>query len=196
MKTAIIFVLFSVSFNSLAIPLEAKNGKSEFVAIGRPAALKIVGQGEGPTGNFDLQKGEDGWLLTGEAHLNLESLDTGIELRDQHMKEKYLETGKSKTATLKLTNIKMSPEYLQTGGEAKVAGVLLLHGVEKPVEVQMVFQKEKEILKVSSSFQIKISDFAISTPSFSGITVTDQVQVKVDTQIAQNALSPEASIPK
>jgi polyisoprenoid-binding protein YceI len=186
------FLSLCLCLKAAAFPLEAQNGKSEFLAIGRPAALKIVGRGAGPTGELTLQKEGDSQLLSGEVHLDLESFDTGIGLRDKHMKETYLETGKSKNAVLKFSQARLNDEILQKGGEARLPGVLQLHGVEKPIEIQMNFSHNPDGIKALSSFEIKISDFAIAIPSFSGIKVADLVQIKIETLISKTSLDTSA----
>jgi polyisoprenoid-binding protein YceI len=189
----VFFLIFLLSLKTFAFPLESKNGKSEFVAIGRPSAIKIVGHGSGPTGQLNLISQAENFLLNGEVSVDLDSFDTGISLRDQHMKEKYLETGKSKTATLKFTDAKIAQQIVDKNGEAKLSAILQLHGVEKPVEVLTTLTRDSGLLKAVSSFQIKISDFGIAIPSFSGMTVADQIQIKIETQIAKNDLALEST---
>jgi len=185
-------VLILMSFKSLAFPLEAKNGKTEFTAIGRPAAIKIIGHGAGPTGDMNLARKGDDWMLNGKAILDLDSFNTGIDLRDQHMKEKYLETGKTKTASLEFLNAAVPAGVIEKGGDIKLPAVLSLRGIEKPVEVQVNFTDGKEGLRAISQFHIQISDFAIPVPSFSGITVADKVQIKVESLIAKTVLASES----
>jgi polyisoprenoid-binding protein YceI len=40
-------------------------------------------------------------------------------------------------------------------------------------------EKDEKQMKVIASFTIKTSDFGISTPTFSGITVAEDIDVKV-----------------
>lgn len=143
-----------------------------FNAIGKPSALKIVGKAEsGPTGTAWIEGGK----LKGEFRFDLKSLKTGISLRDNHMKDKYLEVGKHPDAVLKLDETAFAP------GQKNVefTGKLLLHGVEKPVRGTATIEQGDGSAKVTSDFELKISDFAISVPSFAGITVTDSVKVNV-----------------
>ena len=74
------------------------------MAIGRPAAIKILGKSKGPSGELKIQKSDQDFLVNGEAIIDLDSFETGINMRDQHMKEKYLETGKGKNAKLIIEN--------------------------------------------------------------------------------------------
>ncbi len=188
MKIVLITLVFLVT-KTYGFSLESKNGLSEFTAIGRPAALKIVGHGVGPTGQLALAPEGSDYLLSGALDLDLDSFDTGIEMRDKHMKEKYLETSKNKKATLKFTGAHLAKEILEKNGEVTVPAFLLLHGIEKPVEVKTAFvQDSNGELKTTSSFQIKISDYGIQIPSFSGLTVADQIQIKIEMKVSKNHL--------
>lgn len=188
MKTTLLLLISFIGLQAAALPVESKLGKSEFLAIGRPAALKISGLGAGPQGTLQVTSSGETLLVTGELTVDLDSFDTGISLRDQHMKEKYLETGKNRYSVLKFQNAPVPQKVLDGHGSANLPAVLRLHGVEKPVEVQTQFQKEGTAIKAVSQFQLKISDFGIPIPSFSGITVADNVQIKIETQVAQSDL--------
>src|SRR6476660_2844178 len=64
------------------------------------------------------------------------SLDSGMKMRDDDMRETYLETKKYPTATFKSTNIS-GPASLAPGQSAdlKVAGDFTLHGVTRRIVV-------------------------------------------------------------
>lgn len=66
-----------------------------FVAKGRPALIAIKGTGDGATGSLNEMNG----TITGEIQFQLKSLKTGIDLRDSHLKDKYLEVEKFPIAT-------------------------------------------------------------------------------------------------
>lgn len=143
-----------------------------FNAIGKPSALKIVGKAAaGPTGTAWIEGGK----LQGEFRFDLKSLETGIAMRDNHMKDKYLEVAKYPEAVLKLDNVPFAP------GQKSVefTGKLLLHGVEKDVRGTATVDHSGGNAKVTSDFELKTSEFNIAVPSFAGITVTDSVKVNV-----------------
>ena len=116
MKIALIISLFSLS-SFAVIPASAKgpkasvsktttetkvtsagktlsfkesDGKVTFLAIGKPAMIKIVGEGTGPHGDLTIFDDK----LQGTLTIDMKKLTTKIELRDDHMKNKYLEVFK------------------------------------------------------------------------------------------------------
>lgn len=159
------------------LKLDPKTGTTEFHATGHPSAIKIVGKGAAPTGAFKVE----GLKVTGTATFDLTSLDTGIEMRNQHMKEKYLETGKFPTCTLTVSDMAL-PKTLDDGGSLSAVpftGKLSLHGVEHAVSGTCDLAKKNGAVSFDATFEIKVDDYKIDQPKFAGITMADTVQVSV-----------------
>ena len=83
--------------------LSADKGQISFLAKGRPALISIKGEGEGPTAALT----EKEQTLNGVISFQLNSLKTGIELLDDHLKNKYLEVEKYPTATITVSDLKI-----------------------------------------------------------------------------------------
>lgn len=146
-----------------------------FLAVGRPSMLKIHGTStEGPKGNLKLE----GSKLLGEVSVAVSKLDTGIALRTEHMKEKYLEEKKYPEAKLTVLDAAVEPAFATTltNKEAPFRGKLALHGKEK--EVSGTFQAENG--KLTAKFPVNLTDFAIEVPKYLGVTVAEQVDVDVE----------------
>ena len=165
----------------VSIDFDHAQGSLEFHAIGRPSALKIVGKSGPPKGSLIMsQTALDGALL-----LDLNGLDTGIELRNHHMKEKYLQTQTFPQAKLQLLSLGVTLQSLTPGYEvtdSPFTGKLLLHGVEKPVSGKVTIKRSENTVTATASFQIKLTDFAIDVPSFMGVTVADVVDISTTFQ--------------
>lgn len=174
------------------IPVDSEKGQTQFRAIGRPSAIKISGQGLGPKGSLELAKDGDQYQISGVLEVDLESLKTGIELRDTHMKEKYLETGKDKTARLILVNANLKAALVESGGSQELTAQLKLHGVEKPTQVSVQFNPSGGKLQVHAQFVVSMTDHQIPVPNWAGITVANRVEVEVTTEVDQSKLMTEA----
>ncbi len=180
MKLLISFCFLTLTFFAQAnTHLKLGEGKTEFLATGNPGFLKIHASGKAPEGTFQVSKGK----LSGEATVDLNSLDTGMSLRNQHMKEKYLETEKYPKATLTITNFELPSDWKIT--EPAIEGITIpakitIHGKEKPIQVELTLNSDA---KMKAQFGLKISDFKIGVPSFMGVTVADKVEVKITSQI-------------
>lgn len=180
------FLISSVSF---ALPIDSGSGKVEFLAVGKPSAIKIRGEGKGPQGELHLKKSGTNVTLSGDLSVDLDSIETGIGLRDRHMKEKYLETGKFKTASLKIKEAALPITALSGTGDYTVPGLLTLKGVEKPVQLNIKLEPNGDKVKSVSSFKINLSDFPIEVPKYAGITVANDVDVSVESLISKTDLA-------
>ena len=119
--------------------------------------------------------------LDGSLAVDLRTLDTGIGLRDDHLREKYLEVGKGPDfdrATLSeidVSGLNMdSPE-----GKGSFTGSLSLHGAKKPVTGTLDVRQAGPALRVKASFPVLLSDYGIAKPRYLGVGVKDTVQVEV-----------------
>ncbi len=183
----LLFLLGGLSLSSLAHAKasadlgKAKSKKVTFIAIGSPSALKIEGVGEDLTGVIT----KDGAAFGGEAKLKIDTIDTGMSLRNKHMKEKYLESAKYPEATLKIKKLPWGPADDQdfAAQEGAFEGDLTLHGVTKPVTGQAKVERAKGVLTAHVTFTTEIPDYKVEIPSFMGITVAKSVDVIVDVEV-------------
>src|SRR5262245_53986728 len=158
------------------VELDKKGGCVEFFAVGWPSALKIHGKGRGPEGELLVVAHQ----VRGSIEFDLETLETGIELRDRHMKEQYLQTSRFPRAVLKLEGVDAKRLADSTGSVSlPFRGMLSLHGVDKPVAGEAKVSQAGSRLGTVATFEIQLGDFGIEVPKYLGITVAEKVQVKV-----------------
>ena len=172
----LVLIYSSLSFASSSIHLD--QGNIEFIAIGKPTALKIHGKGEAAKGTLKLE----GNALSGKLDFDLDSLDTGLKLRNEHMKKKYLETDKFKQASLTLYPLKLPDSFKVSDAKQEnipFQGTLLLHGVLKTMNGLALIEKSSGKLSIRSTFGLKLTDYSIAIPSFAGVTVAEDVDVLV-----------------
>lgn len=155
----------------------------EFKAQANPGGININGTGPAPVGTLKVTDGR----VSGELVIDLSKLDSGMPMRTKHMKEKALEVEKFPNATLSFTDLKL----LSGADLVPFYGKLTLHGVTKPVEGKIKFDRKEPEMKVHADFNIKLSDFAIPTQKFAGITVDDQVSIVIDTLTEMKSVAKE-----
>lgn len=158
--------------------LVSQKGSLNFEAIGKPAMIKIKGESDAPKTKVTFEADK----VSLEAILQLDNLKTGIDLRDEHMKEKYLEVVKFPQAKLVIKALpiplswKQKPESIS---EKPFEGMLTLHGIEKAISGTFTLEKEGES---EAKFKIKLSDFGIEIPEYLGVKVADLVDIKTTIQ--------------
>ena len=114
--------------------------------------------------------------VSGTLKVELQTLETGIGMRDRHMRNNYLEVEKGPTfATATFDDIRV--EKLE--GKTIFSGILTLHGQKKKISGAADLQQRDGRIKVQAQFALKVSDFEIPAPTYLGIGVRDEIQIKV-----------------
>jgi polyisoprenoid-binding protein YceI len=131
-------------------------------------------------------------VLAGDLVVDLRTLDTGIGLRDEHLRSEYLEVGKGdgfdKAVLSGLSLGDVDPETFQ--GRATFTGNLTLHGMKVAVKGQAEIRREGAGLRVEANFPVRIADHGIAKPQYLGIGVRNEVHVKVSLVLRSSAAPP------
>ena len=180
MKLKILVLIATLMFPTyvFALVLAPKSGELRFTALAT-GALKINGKGAAPEGKLELNEVKDKLEVSGQLKIKLDSLTTGLSLRDSHMKEKYLEAGKYPEALLIL-----SKQSLPKSGPGPFEGELVLHGVKHRVSGIAEAKLEDGGASVKASFPVKLEEHGIAKPSFAGISVNNEVAVETEFRAA------------
>ena len=136
-----------------------------FTAIGNPTFIKV--RGEGKIKQATLNQSNGIFLV------DLNTLSTGIELRDTHMKEKYLNVKKFPHAKLVFDNVNIA----MNDDERTVPCTFSLNGKSKKINVMAKVKKKDKKIQVDATFEIMLTDYQIEIPSYKGITIANKVLV-------------------
>lgn len=118
--------------------------------------------------------------LTGELELELGTIDTGITLRNQHLRENYLEVGKPGFDKAVLSDIRVGEARTVTfEGRSSFAGTLKLHGVTHAIGGSAELKKEAGGMRVTATFPLVLTDFGVEPPQYMGVGVGNRLIVKV-----------------
>lgn len=125
--------------------------------------------------------------------VDLASLDTGIGLRDTHMREQYLHTDRYPKAVFTLEGIEAPARRLEPNQTVtlKARGFFELHGVKRNIEVpiQVTYLPESQatmgklpgnLLRISSQFDIKLQDYKIERPQMVLLKVGEVAHISLD----------------
>ena len=184
MKALLLTLIFACTLSAAdkaikteSIELKAVDGKTEFLAVGKPAMIKINGEGQGPEGFLTATKNS----LSGVLKVDLTKLTTKIDLRDDHMKNKYLEVSKYPEATLEFTNLELPTEIsmlTEKVAEVPFKAKFTLHGKTSEVTGTASISKKTSDIIGSAEFKFKITDHLDTLPTWLGVKVAETVTVK------------------
>ncbi len=175
-----ILILFAFSLLSAAEYQVDKNKKSQVKFIS-DAPIEDI---EGVTHKIDGYLAWENENLTEQSEMyfevDLNSIDTGIGLRNRHMRENYLHTDKYPYTYYK-GKITSSQKLDDSTFAVVAAGAIFIHGVEKPLAVQGTVKRTGEnIYRINTNFQVKLSDFNIEIPSIMFYKINETMELKLD----------------
>jgi polyisoprenoid-binding protein YceI len=102
--------------------------------------------------------------------VDLSSLDTGIPLRNKHMRENHLETAKYPKAVFKGGRVLETSGLTLDPGQSvrlRLAGAFEIHGVTRSLDVPVEVERMKDgAVSVSSHFDVTLADYKIARPAF------------------------------
>lgn len=106
-------------------------------------------------------------IIAEKVVVDLKGLTTGMDLRDDHMKKKYLEVEKFPEAVLIIGN----------GKNGVGNGKIKIRGIEKEVKGTYKLIGDKEVM---ANFDLKLSDFNITGIRYMNMGVKDIVKLTVN----------------
>jgi polyisoprenoid-binding protein YceI len=119
--------------------------------------------------------------LVGDVSMDLTTIDTGIALRNQHLKENYLEVAKGEGYNKAvLSDIQLPDVSGETfDGTTPFTGTMLLHGVKHQVAGTAEIHSEGTSRRVRAEFPLVLTDWSVSPPEYLGVGVGSRLLVKV-----------------
>jgi polyisoprenoid-binding protein YceI len=130
--------------------------------------------------------------FTGALRVDLQTLETGIAVRDRHMRDTYLEVEKGpEFAVATVDQIRVE----KLDGRSTFKGTLLLHGQRQEVTGMAELQQRDGRIRVQAQFPIKVSAFQIPKPTYLGVGVRDEIQIKVVMTVEPAATRTAAARP-
>jgi polyisoprenoid-binding protein YceI len=123
-----------------------------------------------------------------ELTAEVNSIDTDVEKRDTHLKSAdFFDAEKFPTLTFKSTSFKKVD-----GKKYKLAGNLTMHGVTKPVELDVTLNgpivhpyNKKNVVGIKATGSVKRKDFGVGADT-SGAVVSDEVNIVANAEFFQD----------
>jgi polyisoprenoid-binding protein YceI len=141
--------------------------------------LTVGGSFEAKTKDLsgDLAVAGNSQTVQGALIVDLQTLETGIGVRDRHLKDNYLEVGKGpEYSEARLQDITVE----RLDGKTTFKGMLTLHGQKREVTGTAQIKQDGNGYRMQASFPLKVSDFQIPEPTYLGVGVADEVIVRVN----------------
>ena len=111
--------------------------------------------------------------------VDLGSLETGIGLRNRHMRDNYLEVGEYPYATFKGQIIRTE---VTSSGDFRVtaSGGLAIHGVERPRDLTCRVTPVGRGYRVVCGFEVLLTDHEIEIPKVMFLKLANEIRLELD----------------
>lgn len=191
-------LIFVGAIESVADECHVDKSKDNMVKFISDAPIEKF---EGVTDNIDGYVYWEGDGLSTDTNLegsefyfevDLNTIDTGIGLRNRHMRENYLETDKKPEYrfthyTGKLTKIAPRPEpgpeekLVEGGFVIETEGTFYIHGVEQPYEIPiLVTDLGDGQYHAECDFTVALTDFKVEVPSLMFYKIDENMELVLD----------------
>ena len=139
----------------------------------------------------------DGFIVLGEGGLaegstegsdfylevDLGSIDTGIGLRNRHMRDNYLETDRFPYATFggSFADVSRGDDgWMRVTGRGDMA----IHGVSRPLEIPCQVAPAGDGFRARCAFAVLLSDFDIEIPKVMFMKLANEIRLELDFFVA------------
>ncbi|GAB5464849.1 MAG: hypothetical protein Kapaf2KO_02850 [Candidatus Kapaibacteriales bacterium] len=180
MKILFTILLFAVIASPLfSLEYHVKTGKENLVKFISDAPIEDF---EGITSKIDgYIASEDNYFGGAEIYLevDLNSVETGIGLRDRHMREDYLMTEDHPFA--KFSGKITKATALEDGSFKVIAdGEVDIKGKKKAKKIEGIISGKGDNINVKTDFTVLLSDHDIERPSLMMAKIADEIVLKLN----------------
>ncbi len=171
LRTTAAVVLSTAALADAKLAKTSDEPSVAFHAVGSVPGMKIDGS------TNELNVTDDGTNV--KITVPLAKLDTKIALRNDHMRNKYLEVGTYPNAELTVARsaLKIPAAGASSAGDA--TGTMKIHGKEHQVTFHYAAGNSGGKIAVKGSVHLNTNDYGIVIPSYAGVTMKPDLDVEV-----------------
>lgn len=112
-------------------------------------------------------------------YVDLNTIDTGIRLRNRHLRESYLETDKYPFAEFTGSLTTYFDFQIPEPQPAIVSGTFKIHGVEREMDAEGTIQLVSDGLLLTASWIVRLEDHNIDRPSVVFYELAEEQKVTI-----------------
>jgi len=164
------------------MPVEVRGGTASFDVDTNMPALSVHGKSSALEGRVRVRRGPEGPLLEQiEANLPVETLQTGLKLRDEHMRKYIFTTSDGQVPDVRFVADKATcAKASGNQSTCQLAGDLVIRGTARPFTIALKVTEDNGSYHASGDSVVKLSTYGIEKPSQLGVKTADEVKLRLD----------------
>src|SRR3954454_5622767 len=163
-------------------PIKVRGGTASFDVGTNVPALSVHGKSTALEARGRVRPSTQGPQLEQiEATVPVNTLATGMGLRDEHMRKYVFTTDDGQTPDVKF--VAKSAACEKTGGNqsmCRVSGDLSIRGTARPFTIAMKVVESGDSYRASGDGVLKLSEYGIPLPSQLGVHTDDEVKLRLE----------------
>ncbi len=164
-----------------ATPVEVRGGTATFEAATNVSAIRIHGKSAALRGHARVKSEGDALAIEGlEATIPVGTLDTGMSLRDTHMRKYVFTTADGKTPDLHFAADKTTCSASGAQSRCQLQGQLSVRGMPRPFTIALKVSKDSDGFRAVGDSIVKLSTYGIDAPSQLGVRTQDDVKLHLE----------------
>jgi len=190
MRMRIIAAALTLSLATLSAPatqflIESSDDGNLVKFLSTAPMESFEGKTDRISGSVEVDFADLGDDLKVEVRVDLASLDTGLKLRNRHMRDNHLETDQFPEAVFRAERFLEAPATLAPGDLADciLDGEMNLHGISRaiqvPVSLRCGSEGDRIFIDVESEFEISLPDYEIKRPKFLILKLNETQEVSI-----------------
>jgi polyisoprenoid-binding protein YceI len=174
-----------IASSALSRPYRLSDKAKNRVEFHSKATLEsFSGKSKSITAEFDVEPAKLS-STKGKVTVDLRSLDTGIDLRNKHMRDNHLHTDSFPNAIFQVDSLLMNEGVPSATDSVTIHGEMTIHGISRPMSAQGVItgrtgSEATGALRIQSEFPLKVTDFGVPRPEFLFLKLAEEVKIVVD----------------
>lgn len=194
--SALLWSMTSSLASAQSIPaqnVEISGGTATFHASTNVPAIAIHGKSSALAGRARIRQIPNGLVIENlEAVLPVDTLNTGMGLRDKHMREYVFKTPDGKLPDVRFVADRVTCATVGAAADCQLSGDLVIRDTPRPFSLALKVTTEGSAFRATGDGVVKLSTYGIPCPSQLGVTAKDDVKLhmdfvvrRLDSQLAQ-----------
>jgi len=168
--------------NSTPVTVQTASGTASFFAPTNVPGIEVKGASSALTAQAEVSRTKDSLLIQKiDARVAVGTLETGMKVRDEHMRKFIFTTADGATPDIRFTADESGCAPALQKYSCQVTGQLSIRGVARPFSLNLrVREQAGNVFRAEGDGLVKLKEYGIDPPSQLGVKPVSDIRFHVD----------------